>query len=892
MIRSLKNQIFFVLVILVSVLFIQILLSHTIQSSLLNNQKIINQSYNHVALAYELERDVIDLQRNLLIYKETASEISVSRFYELMKKLRQRLDSFQLAVKNTDSFTDHADIIKRMRDHLDDYNENFSSVIDGRSQRKTIIKEHIEPAYDSLEKLTTSIKVDSENYREGKNINEIKLHIALSEKLINQYLNSPDQEYVKLFKREITSIYSLSNIIKWQDQAPGEILKTLKQDFFKLTQITRGYIFLVNVVMTGSANEFLYLTRHLREIVTTSQKEMTAQANTRSISSQIKSNIVSFVSILIALLTGWFLSKRIILPIRTITDVFSALSKGENISDIPGIKRKDEIGDLAKAANVFHSKNKQTSDLLLSTQKLNTEQEELNKQLAIEKNNAEQAAKSKSMFLANMSHEIRTPMNGIIGLINLALKTSPTDKQKKYLEKAAFSGQILMNVINDILDFSKIEAGKMDIESVEFPVDSIIDNIISAMSVLLKEKHLNFRITTSTTLPENLYGDPLRISQVLLNICNNALKFTEKGLVHVHFNYTEKQNNYYLLVKIEDTGIGMNQQEINNIFHSFTQADGSTSRKYGGTGLGLTIVRQLTELMGGEVTVSSKKNSGSCFKVSFKVKPASEEKAIKTINNNSITYLPLAEAPLINDDMLNSFKNLHEIIQWNDIENYIKNCNTDNIIFIDIPDEAYVKSHKKFIKLLQNKTLTIVFITDIQPQGFAKQLSAEWKIPVLHHPFTPVYFNNFFAQLFNTDNESNTIETTKTEGEPQYNGHILLVEDNHVNQIVAGQMLKNYGLTCDIAENGQLAVDMVSNNKTYDLVLMDIQMPVMDGYEATRLLRDKGYNDLIICGLSANAMKKDLQQAETVGMNDYLTKPIETSDMLAIFDKFLVKINE
>jgi len=892
MIRSLKNQIFFVLVILVSVLLIQILLSHTIQSSLLNNQKIINESYNHVALAYELERDVIDLQRNLLIYKETASEISISRFHELMNKLKQRLDTFQNAVKNIDSFTDHTDIIKRMRDHLDDYNDNFSSVIDGRSQRNTIIKDNIEPAYSSLEKIINTIKVGSENYREGKNINEIKLHIALSEKLINQYLNSPDQEYVKLFKREITSIYSLSNKIKWQDQEPTEILKKLKNDFFKLTQTTRGYIFLVNVVMTGSANEFLYLTRHLREIVTKSQKEMTALANTQSISSQIKSNIVSFVSILIALLTGWFLSKRIILPIRIITNVFAALSKGENISDIPGIKRKDEIGDLAKAANVFHAKNKQTSDLLLSTQKMNTEQEELNKELAIEKNNAEQAAKSKSMFLANMSHEIRTPMNGIIGLINLALKTNPTNKQKKYLEKAAFSGQILMNVINDILDFSKIEAGKMNIESVEFPIDSIIDNIISAMSVLLKEKHLNFRITTSSTLPESLYGDPLRISQVLLNICNNALKFTEQGLVNVHFNYEEKKDKYYLLVNIEDTGIGMNQQEIDNIFKSFTQADGSTSRKYGGTGLGLTIVRQLTDLMGGEVSVTSKKNSGSCFKVSFKVKPASEEKAIKAFNKNNITYLPFAGAPLINDVMLNSLDNQHKIILWSGIENYINNSNTDNIIIIDIPDEDYLKSHNAYIKSLQNKNLTIAFITDIQPQGFAKQLSDDWKTPVLHHPFSPVYFNNFFAQLLNTNIETKTIETTKTESEPQYNGHILLVEDNHVNQIVAGQMLKNYGLTCDIAENGQLAVDMVSKNNTYNLVLMDIQMPVMDGYEATRLLREKGYSDLIICGLSANAMKKDLEQAEIAGMNGYLTKPIEASDMLTIFDKFLVKIHE
>jgi len=894
MIRSLQNQIFFVLIILVSVLLVQILLSHTIQSSLLNNQTIINQSHEHVALAYELERDVIDLQRNLLIYKETASEISVSRFYELMNSVKLRLDKFQLAVKNTSSNTTHTDIIKRMRDHLNDYNDNFSSVIDGRSRRNTIIKDQIEPAYLSLKKNIEYLIIDTKNNTARTEVNEIKYHIALSEKLINQYLNSPDQEHVNHFKIEIASIYALSKKIQWQKESPDKLLKKLKKDFFKLTQTTRGYIFLVNVVMTGSANEFLYLTRHLREIVSKTQKEMTTQANTQSAASQINSNIVSVSSILIALLTGWFLSRRIIQPIRIITDVFAALSKGKTITDIPGIQRTDEIGDLAKAANVFHSKNKQTSDLLLTTQKMNSEQEALNKELAKEKNNAEQAAKSKSMFLANMSHEIRTPMNGIIGLIDLSLKTNKTEKQKKFLEKAAFSSQILMKVINDILDFSKIEAGKMDIESVEFHLDSIIDNLISAMSVTLKEKHINFRISTSSTVPEHLYGDPLRISQVLLNICNNALKFTDEGLVHVYFNFKQLNNEQFLLVDIEDTGIGMSQQETDNVFTSFTQADGSTSRKYGGTGLGLTIVRQLTELMGGEVSVTSKKNHGSCFKVSFKVKSASEEKAINKIENNNIdiSYLPLNNAPLIEDITLNSFHKEINTIQWNDLENKFNDDNTDKTIVIDIPDINYLNKHKEHIISLQKKNATIAFITDIQPQGFSNKISEDWNIAVLHHPFSPATFNHFFSQLLNTEYKSENIKSTHTESEPQYKGHILLVEDNHVNQIVAGQMLKNYGLTFEIAENGQLAVDMIYDNKKYDLVLMDIQMPVMDGFEATRLLRDKGYEDLIICGLSANAMKKDLEQAETVGMNGYLTKPIEANDMLTIFNKFLVKVHD
>jgi len=887
MIKSLKAQIYIVLIVLVVSLLVQILLSRSVQSTLVQNQKNIEQSHTLVEMVQELERDVIDLQRNVLIYKETTSDASVSRFYELMGRVEQGLSNFEVHTYKELTVGLEDGLIERMKGHLSDYKVNFIDVVNGRSKRKSY-EDKLTKNYQLLNDWAYQKEATSKIKLTERDISQIRYQMALSEKYINQYLVSPDYRFVTSHNRSNLVISKIVDKYKNNASDIDLLLKTIKKDFIRLTQITRGYLFLVNVVMAGSANEFLYSTKKLRETVTENQLRMSDLANVIADKNRVKTDVVSLLTIFIVLLTAWVLSRKIIQPVRNITDVFKRLVVGEEVESIPGEERKDEIGDLARAANVFHSKNQQTSELLNSAQEMNIYQEELNKQLLEQKKKAEQAAESKSMFLANMSHEIRTPMNGIIGLIDLALKTSLTRQQEEYLRKASFSGQIMLNVINDILDFSKIEAGKMHIESTEFNVNDIVEGLISSMLSNLQEKHLEFRVHSTSAVPEKLLGDPLRISQVLLNICNNAIKFTEAGMIQVGFDYKLDKNSAYLLVEIRDTGIGMDDKQVAQIFNSFTQADGSTSRKYGGTGLGLTIVKQLADLMGGEVHVESRQGKGSCFKISIQADRVSDDLLLRNFSkiDRRLCYFASSE-PLLDASVYESMHITAEKNNQNMLEAMLNSFDENTICVFDVEGDDCLTGHDDFLKQLIKNKVAVGFVTRSRLDVLPVNLLDKWQCPVLSHPYSPRELITFFSSLYKTTDSDKADSDISETDDVYFKGHVLLVEDNHVNQLVAGQMIKNLGMTVDVVDNGEKAVEKINQGIHYDLVLMDVQMPVMDGYTATREIRNNGYNQLVICGLSANALKEDIELAEAAGMNDYLTKPLETDHLIQMCHKYL-----
>lgn len=611
-----------------------------------------------------------------------------------------------------------------------------------------------------------------------------------------------------------------------------------------------------------------------------------------------------------------FVSERLSRPLMHLTRLANELAEGNfAVSEkVKKIRPDGEIGALTTAFSQM-ARNLKISYDKLEDYSRTLEQKVINRtsELAEARDQAIAADKSKSEFLSMMSHEIRTPMNAIIGMTRLALQTDLTAKQQDYLTKVQVSSRALLGIINDILDFSKIEAGKLELEAIPFNLDDVLNDLSSLMSDKVEEKDLQLHFITADDVPVELIGDPLRLGQVLLNLVNNAVKFTSYGDIDIKIAlaekcvHTEKTDQVLLEFSVKDTGIGLTAEQIGGLFQSFNQADKSTTRKYGGTGLGLAICKRMVDMMGGVIHVNSEIGKGSTFTFTAIFRQPYEVDQKRTVSSDA-------------------FRGVKALVVDNNETTRNVLCLYLETLFFQVTS---VSTGEQAIQILENASVDdpyrLVLMDWHLPKmdgiSVARYIKNDLKVPCIPHIIMitahsreditqrsndlnldgflikPVHLSVLVSTVVEAFNQNNfdryqpaQVRRARMRNEKLHQikgAKLLLVEDNHINQQIAKETLEQEGFEIAIAADGRDAVQKIRASY-FDAVLMDLEMPIMDGYEATRIIRSEAQFDALpIIAMTAHAMNDVREKCLQIGMNGYVTKPIDVDELLENLIKFI-----
>lgn len=730
-----------------------------------------------------VDKEISDLQRHILTFSRADR---LNNIDEIKGHHRLIIAEINSIVSESAGYNEAVpEKINKMLALVVGLEEEIENLQSQQQSRTEIIYGQLDSVYTELDSLVNELFVYNNKYGRAVAADDlwlIKTDVTNFSVLSTRYFNKHESS-VK--NKVLSSIREAQDRLKTIQSLPGgnenkeiilrieDKLKQAKSIFNLAVQADRSYSFLINVVLAGETAEISVLSDSLRIEYLARLEELIVTTDQQISYLQKIAVVSSLLGTIFAIAIALQISRNIRRPLQSITTTFSQLASGEHVSEIPEAERSDEIGRLASAADIFRQTNVRTHQLLAQTEDFSfkLQQREIDLKLAVQK--AEAANLAKSQFLANMSHELRTPMNAILGMLSLLKRTGLKPKQADYADKTSSAARLLLSILNDILDLSKAEAGKMELYLIDFNLDSLVADISDILSTYIGAKPVVLLFDIGNDVPRYLFGDPLRLQQILINLGGNAIKFTEQGSVVISVQQnviTEDKVNVTFTIK--DSGIGIAPEHQKKIFSGFTQAEGDITRRFGGTGLGLAISKNLVELMGGTLSLQSQVGFGSVFSFSIDI-------------------------PRLSDSQIETFK---------------------------------------LNQRLETQEHTAARLTGL---------------------------------------------------------HILLAEDNIINQQIAVEVLEADGAKVSVANNGQEAIEYLiqhsrpDQSSHVDLILMDLQMPVMDGITATQKIRTElKLSTLPIIAMTANAMASDRDACLRAGMNDHIGKPFDAQHLIQIICQY------